>query len=407
MQKTNHPIAPWVPVSEAERELVLLELEAMLASYHFRGSKRYPALLRYVVEVALNGRATDLKERTLGVEVFGRDPQYDTNTDPVVRISASEVRKRIAQYYHENKELAQVRIELPLGSYAPEFHLSSTALPAPEIGVELKNLPLPPLAPHRHFPFRAVWMVLVLVLVVGALAAAYSYRQISAASAASTNKLLDPLLKSQRPILIVVGASHPPKFEAETAQTSFSDHTTGPYHHVSLGTAIALANVAGMLRQSGRSYEVKEDTETSLTDIRSRSLILIGATNNAWTMRLVNPLRYRFVRNTIVQLQDSKDLKNTEWSIDFSQPYTSIAHDYGMVARFYDPTTESTVLVVAGVGPYGTEAASDFIVNSGRLDELTPRLPAGWENRSFQVVLKTDIIDSKTGAPTVLAQTIW
>ena len=121
--ENGHTTTQWMPTTAEEREVVLRELEAILSSYHFRGSKRYPALLQYVVDAALENRLGDLKERTLGVEVFGRDPGYDTNADPVVRVSAGEVRKRIAQYYHENGHASRVQIELPLGSYAPEFLL--------------------------------------------------------------------------------------------------------------------------------------------------------------------------------------------------------------------------------------------------------------------------------------------
>lgn len=77
---------------------------------------------RYVAEHTLSG-AGRLKERTLGVEVFGRDPGYDTNEDPVVRITTGEVRERIAQYYHEAGHEPEIRIDLPPGSYLPEFHL--------------------------------------------------------------------------------------------------------------------------------------------------------------------------------------------------------------------------------------------------------------------------------------------
>ncbi|MGB7264423.1 MAG: hypothetical protein WBC92_02855, partial [Terracidiphilus sp.] len=94
--ENGHTATHWMPATAEERQFVLQELEAILSSHHFRGSKRYPALLRYVVDAALEDRLGDLKERTLGVEVFGRDPNYDTNADPVVRISAGEVRKRIA-----------------------------------------------------------------------------------------------------------------------------------------------------------------------------------------------------------------------------------------------------------------------------------------------------------------------
>ena len=111
----------WAPKTSSDRRLVEEELSAILASPHFRNSKRYPNMLRYVVEKSLNGQVDDLKERTLGVEVFGRQPDYDTNADPVVRVSAGEVRKRIAQYYHETVGERKIQIDLPTGSYVPEF----------------------------------------------------------------------------------------------------------------------------------------------------------------------------------------------------------------------------------------------------------------------------------------------
>jgi hypothetical protein len=90
----------------------------------FHNSKRSPAFLSYVVREALSGVPDGhIKERTLGVEVFGRPPNYDTNTDPVVRITAGEVRKRLAQYYYANPH-EDVQIEIPLGSYLPRFRIA-------------------------------------------------------------------------------------------------------------------------------------------------------------------------------------------------------------------------------------------------------------------------------------------
>ena len=76
-----------------------------------------------LVERSLHGHAEPLKERTLGVEVFGRAPDYDTNLDPVVRTTAVEIRKRIAQYYHEEGHQNEIRIDFPAGSYLPEFRM--------------------------------------------------------------------------------------------------------------------------------------------------------------------------------------------------------------------------------------------------------------------------------------------
>jgi hypothetical protein len=114
---------PQAPVrhafSQAERDAIRKQLERMLANPLFKNSKRYPNLLRYIVEHTLEGSSSELKERNLGVHVFGRELDYDTNADPIVRATAGEIRKRIAQYYHEHGHEDEIRIELSPGSYVP------------------------------------------------------------------------------------------------------------------------------------------------------------------------------------------------------------------------------------------------------------------------------------------------
>lgn len=405
MRENQQSPEHWTAVAAVDRELVLKELEAILASYHFRGSKRYPALLRYVVDATLDGHAPDLKERTLGVEVFGRDPNYDTSADPVVRFSASEVRKRIAQYYHENGRDSTLQIELPLGSYVPEFQLRT---PESNAGLEAGGLTglFDRVRALRHPLWFTLAGVAAMLLAIAGFGA-YRYRAGSAANKTVSEKLWTPLVSSSRPILIVVGTSHPIKLGPEPDNTSFLDHMTGPYHHVSVATAIALANLAGGLRPLGAAFEIKEDTETSLTDIRARPVILVGATNNAWTMRLMGPLRFHFKPGPLAQIQDARNLQNTNWTIDFTKPYSSVDHDYAIVARYYDTTTEGPVMVVAGLGPYGTEAASAFVVSPEYLDQILRRVPPGWESRNLEVVIETDVIDGKAGPPILASSATW
>ncbi len=104
------------------------QLERVLGSPVFRSSKRYPALLKFIVEQTLDGRADYIKERTIGIEVFGRAPDYDTSSDHVVRTAAGEVRKRLAQYYMEAGRDDEIRIEVPSGSYVAQFRLASENL---------------------------------------------------------------------------------------------------------------------------------------------------------------------------------------------------------------------------------------------------------------------------------------
>lgn len=105
--------------------LIREQLDRLLVHPLFANSKRYPALLAYTVEQTLLGNAAELKERSIGVEVFGRAPSYDANADPVVRITAGEVRKRLSQYYYDSTHDGELVIELPTGSYVPVFRASS------------------------------------------------------------------------------------------------------------------------------------------------------------------------------------------------------------------------------------------------------------------------------------------
>ena len=141
MAEEGQHLDDWTPLTEEDRTAVLGQLEQMLESPLFRNSKRYPNLLRFLVEQTLAGNESLLRERLLGVTVFHRPPDYDTNQDTVVRLTASEVRKRIAQYYHQPEHAGQLQIDLRPGSYVPVFRPAEPAplirpLPGPEEAVD-------------------------------------------------------------------------------------------------------------------------------------------------------------------------------------------------------------------------------------------------------------------------------
>src|SRR5262245_40177319 len=114
------PPAPWTPQTAADAEVVREQLGRILSSALFRNSKRFPVFLRHTVEHALNS-AEPLKERTIGHEVFARDAAYDTAQDPVVRMTAAEVRKRLVQYYQRPEHRGELVIAYQSGSYVPDF----------------------------------------------------------------------------------------------------------------------------------------------------------------------------------------------------------------------------------------------------------------------------------------------
>src|ERR1035437_3382308 len=116
----------------ADKKEVLKQLERLLNSSHFRGSRRSSSFFQYVVQKSVDGLQDSLKERTIGIDVFHREPSFDTAADCIVRVVASEVRKRLAQYYQEPGHNRELYIDLPPGSYVPQFHPPQAAVPRSE-----------------------------------------------------------------------------------------------------------------------------------------------------------------------------------------------------------------------------------------------------------------------------------
>src|SRR5579872_2532063 len=146
------------------------ELNRVLAGHEFRSSKRSQEFLRYVVENTLTGHADILKERTIGIEVFGRSTSYDPSDDATVRVKAGEVRKRLGLYYSSEGAHNPLRIELPSGTYVPEFRAVHVAEPAASVAaVE----PAPVLLPHppsrRWITPRRIGLSLAVIAAAAAL----------------------------------------------------------------------------------------------------------------------------------------------------------------------------------------------------------------------------------------------
>jgi hypothetical protein len=419
MSRSKVESVGWVPIGESGRKRVQDELAAILSSHHFRNSKRYPSLLRYVVEKTLNGESDQLKERTLGIEVFDRRPDYDTGLDPVVRSSASEVRRRLAQYYHEAGDTTELHIELPLGSYAPVFHISS---PTAEFSANgsFENHPvaeradqtpgtsaesaLPGIAasakkPGRSWASGAICLLLIAVCCVGWIVVR---RRMN-----TTAKVWNPILQTPGPVMIVVGSGSLELTEPEPPQTSLFNHMIGPYHHISIASSVAISRVAGTLEAHSKDYVIKEARATSLADLQGRSVILVEALNNEWTLRLCGPLRFTFAPGPMAHIEDRKNPGSLAWAVDFTKPYTSISTDYGIVARYRDAETNGYVMIVAGLGPYGTEAASEAVTTPVYLDQFTSQLPSGWQSKNFEMVIRTSVIDSEPGPPELVAKVVW
>jgi len=88
-----------------------------------RNSKRYSALLEYIIRETLAGNSGALKERVVGIAVFHCPPDYDANADPdpIVRVTAGGIRKRSVQYYREEDAAGEIQIDLRPGLLCPRI----------------------------------------------------------------------------------------------------------------------------------------------------------------------------------------------------------------------------------------------------------------------------------------------
>jgi hypothetical protein len=405
------------PSTEGERQAIREQLERMLANPLFKHSKRYPSLLRYIVEHTLEGDPTGLKERTLGVAVFSRAPDYDTNADPIVRTTAGEIRKRIAQYYHEAGHQADIRIDLSPGSYVPEF--SPTA--APEVVQVKSSAPAPAARFGSRWPRYAV-----AVLIAAALLGTVSWFKPWAPRTA-LDRFWKPVLDSTDSVLLCVGqreflgsSPEPRQHDASdlpypagslenngTPVTLFKLYYLGS-QNVALHDVMTLGRLAGLLQARGKNYEIRGQLSTNFADLRNRPVVLVSGMDNDWTIRLMGKMRFRFEREAnLFFIRDAQHPTNRDRSVDYTVPYMRLTRDYAVISRVLDPTTERMVVVAGGLTGYGTIAAGEFLTNPAYMASIEAQAPGNWERKSIQILVATEVIDGTSGPPRVVEKYFW
>jgi hypothetical protein len=409
---------------EAEREAIQAQLERMLADPLFRHSKRYPNLLRFLVERTLQGQTEDLKERTLGIEVFERKPDYDTTLDPVVRTTAGEVRKRIAQYYHESGRQNEIRIDLPVGSYVPEIRMPAPEAPIRSVRVSAAPQPVLPV-PHTHSRAPRVRFWLAIAVLASVCLALFWSRPWVPRNA--LQKFWTPVIGVSNPVLLCVGQRPNLRFvRSESLSDSrggapasgapdTSDATLTPEElylqgsqNLTIPDVTTLTKVAGALQSLGVSYRIRGESVASFADLRDGPVVLIGAFNNDWTIRLTGTQRFTFEQEGNLRwIKDSQNPGQKDWAVNLTTPYLKLNQDYALISRRLDPTTDRMVVVAAGLFGYGTMAAGEFLTNQEYLAAIAKVAPKDWEHKNLQVVLTTKVIAGNSGPPRVLAAYFW
>jgi hypothetical protein len=431
------------PVPAVFRPQIEDALEDILRSTPFRTSRQCQDLFRYIVEHSLTGREDSLRERVIGIEVFGRVADYDTAEDPVVRLRAADVRKRLAQYYQAQKgEPTHWKIEVPTGSYralfrpcdvAPPPIPAQPALVAPSLEVIPPKAEAPVVSSARNQNRRLGW---VYALVAGCVVAAFAGLLLTRGSyrpATPFDLFWAPVLENSSPVLVCTGSNrvyrlserararyrkdhpHPadstPNLEVLIGQEELKNLTGEDFFpvtdtYLTVGDASATAQISSLLTSHHHRYDLRFGSDLSFGDLREGSAVLIGAFNNSWTLNMTDSLRFVFAQGDSAQMhiEDKFDASRAWW------PRLSdgkFVEDYAIVSRIVESKTGRALVTIAGLGHGGTHAAGDFVTNPQRIADLIKQAPKNWNGSNMQVVLHTNIVNNVPGPPTVVATYYW
>jgi hypothetical protein len=412
---------------------ILAQVELMTQDDVFRSSKRSIAFLKYVVTEALNGAADQIKERTIGIEVFGRSSSYDTSLDHIVRTAATELRKRLAIYYGDERHRSELRIGLNPGSYVPRFTQPQLA--------GAGNREVEAVTDHHAFALgtpRALlkpvadpvtkednsshirrWKMISLIALAACMAlvaiAVFAYR--ASHKTAPEYVFWKPVLDTPGPVLLAVGdvPNGPPKLpDAEgNATLSTPIPSAGPSETVPFADAMTIARVVGALEANQKKVLIRRESASSFSDLRQGAVVLIGAFNNEWSLRLTHPLRYSLALDPdhhLVYIKDARNPAARNWSWATNEPLDHISginspklEDYALISRIESSETGHVVVVIGGLYRYGTEAAGEFLTDPDLMQAIARQTQKIDARRTLQIVLGTTVTDGTPGPPQILA----
>ncbi len=384
-------------------EAIREELNRVLASHEFRSSKRSQEFLRFVVDNTLNGNAAILKERTIGIEVFGRSTSYDPSDDATVRVKAGEVRKRLGLYYAGQGAVDSIRIEMPGGTYVPEFRGIDRAEAAPAPAASPEILAAPPSST------RIRWLLLA-GLAIALLVAAAAWITYGRAHAGDTmlDRFWKPVFQGNAPVSLCaafVPVYTPTRQPTPQRPLRAEDFILLNDQFVGGGDLVAVSQLASMLTRMDRAYQLRIGSDVSFHDLSDAPAILVGYSYTRWK-EISSQLRF-FIDTSREPVVITDNGVPTKWALPNLPADRRTNEDYAIVSRVFHPDTHAMLVEVAGVTQYGTEAAADLVSSSDLLAEALKGAPADWQKKNLQLVLHVKVISGSPTSPKVVASHFW
>jgi hypothetical protein len=446
---------------ELSKEEKFAQLEKVLHSRALQNSESLKAFLRFVVERTIDNNDAQLKEYTIATEVFGRNSDYDSRIDSVVRVQAGRLRAKLQEYYATEGKNDQIVIDLPKGHYHPIF-INACHAPAEtalELTAQSNGHPVDAALTHAHADIhtsaappteaRARRMlpvslsgVAIVVLVLAVLALSYSNYELrrQAVSEPAFNNaeevktVWSPFLDDPEPPLLVlsnpaiyrfVNKADPDaltqraiKLNTEQARTmldspEFKGQWAGGNDprllpslgmYTGMGEAIGLSRLTDLFRSANREIILKQSRQVSAADLKYHNVILLGSIYvNEWSRKLPTNEVFVYTFSATIENRNPQPGEEREYKPQHNEQTGELLVDYALITVKPNVSGENAVMTLAGIYSEGTEAAAEFVTTRNHMAVLTQRLRQlggqGAPPKYYQALLKVEV---ENGTPTTI-----
>lgn len=197
-------------------------------------------------------------------------------------------------------------------------------------------------------------------------------------------------------------------FDSSLSQPLGTINVVGvPHSFVAIGDSDAGFLIGRTLQSFGKPSQIRMGSDTSLAELKSSQVVLIGAYSNKWTMLMTADLRFSFAEKVHRRMIVDRDRPDRFWDDPALSATGKTPVDYALVSRIYSPNTAQTVISLAGISQYGSQAAGEFFTDPGSVAKILQLAPRGWKGNNLQVVLKTKVVEEVPNGAEIVATHFW
>jgi hypothetical protein len=175
---------------------------------------------------------------------------------------------------------------------------------------------------------------------------------------------------------------------------------------VALGDVAAVSTVVSALTSHDQAFQERFPNDISFAELRDSPTVLVGGFNNPMTIELTKHLPFVLRARNQIDETNPSGAPARHWMLHASND-SHDTEDYAIITRLAQSNGDAPVLIVAGMGQYGTLAAAQFVCDPASVAALAQNLPKGWEKQNLQVVLHIRVVDFKAASTDVVAVKTW